>query len=89
MRSPRSLRRSGIERGFERRDERLAGGLVRTRQSGWRHHAGADLANHFFPDVGMGRHVADPRRIEREVGGLQPLVVTADAVLIDERATGR
>ena len=81
--------RGGIERGLERGDERVTRRGVRPRQSGWRHHARPDLADHLLPYVRVRGDVGQILRIEREVAGLQPLVVTGDAVLVDGRAAVR
>ena|SRR5207244_10357469 len=50
-----------------------------------RHHACFDLAYDFLPDRRVFFHVVEVHGIEHQVGGLQALVVTGDAVLSEER----
>ena len=57
----------------------------RTRHAGRRHHAGAQLADHLFPDLRMVADRVEVGRLEREVGGLELVVVAGDAVLIEQR----
>ena len=41
---------------------------------------GANLADDFFPRLRVAADVVEVERVEREAAGLQPLVVTGDAV---------
>ena len=62
--------------------------LRRARHTGGRHRAGLQLAQHLFPDLAVRADVVEPRNIKGEVLRGPPLVVTTDAVLIQERALG-
>src|SRR5688572_10688368 len=70
------------------RDEGIQRGARWPRHAGRRHLSAADLANDFLPRLRTGRDVRQGDRVEREPAGLRPLVVTGDAVLIDQRALG-
>jgi len=41
------------------------------------------LAQNFFPSLSVIRYVVEVQVIERQAAGLQPLVVAADAILVD------
>ena len=51
-----------------------------------RHHADAHLADDFFQDVSVGGNVGQVDLVQRQAGGLRALVVTGDAVFIEDRA---
>ena len=78
-------RGSAIDRAFELRDECVNACFIGTGRTRWRHHAATQLANHLFPRFGILRHQIEVRRVEHQSGGLASLVVTGDAVLVDER----
>ena len=80
----RIVGRGPVELGLQPADETVVGRRIRPRTRQRRHRAGAQLADHGFPDV---RRAGDPGHvvgIEREVGGAQPLVVAGDAVAVEE-----
>ena len=61
-------------------------GLVRPRAADRRHRAGAQLADDLLPDLGVLGGTGGIDRVERQAGGLQPLVVAGDAVPVEDRA---
>ena len=68
------------------RDEAIERGLIRARDADGRHHARSNFADDLFPDFGASWNVSQRYAIEREARGLEPLVVTRDAVLLQQRA---
>ena len=80
-----SPRRRSIERGFERRGERLARRGRRLRRVLGRHHPGAQLADDLLPDLGVAIDGGGAQRVERQAAGLRARVVTGHAVLLQER----
>ena len=60
-----------IERGFERRRERLARRGRRLRRALGRHHAGAQLAHDLLPDLGVAVDGVGIQRVERQAAGLR------------------
>ena len=90
-RFPRVRRRESglVERPFDRREESVDPGGIGTPRVGRRHHPRANLANHFFPGGGVRRHPGFVQVRQRQVAALHPVVVTADAVLADQRAVSR
>ena len=76
--------RGAVELRFEARGEGIERSAIRPRRARRRHHAGANLADHFFP--GFGVDSAAWRRVkflENQIAGLQPLAVAGDAVLTE------
>ena len=71
---------------FEPAGQRVVGRRVGPRPPGRRHRAGAQLRDDAFPHLGIGARVLDVERVERQPGGLQPLVVAGDAVPVEHRA---
>src|SRR6185436_10400226 len=77
---------------FKPAGERVVSGPVRTRSAGRRHETGPELQDDLLPILSVA---ADPRHIERierdrrRTGRFLPLVVTADAILVQKRALGR
>ena len=70
----------GVERRFEIRLQRADGPRVGTDANGRRRHfAGSQLAQHFFPHVGMRGRVREVHRLERQPAGLQPVVMARHA----------
>ena len=69
-----------IDRGFEKRDEGLDAGLVRTRRAERRHHAAAQLSDDFLPGLGPSRDAVEIHLVEHQASRLDPLVVTRDAI---------
>src|SRR5204862_476990 len=89
----RGIRRRGlVKRALEPRDEAGIGGLVRPGCAGRRHHAGPELPDDALPDFGMFADAADVKIVQRELACRllarrpAPLVVTAHAIAIQERA---
>jgi hypothetical protein len=72
--------RGAVERRLQRGDERGAHARLGARDSGGRHHAGADSPRDFFPDVRIERAGREVFGIEDQAAGLHPLVVAGDAV---------
>ncbi len=66
-------------------DESLARRGIGPRGVLRRHHADADLANRFFPDVERRGDSFEVQRVQTQPGRLRPLVVTADTVLAHNR----
>ena len=86
-RRPARIRAGGgrsIERGLQVADHGVVGRIVRAFLADGRHLAGPQLANHLLPDVRMADHVAGSNHIERETAFLVVLVVTRQAVFVDE-----
>jgi len=81
----RRARRHLVERRFEPVRHCVVASLVGTTGSRGRHRAGAEPANNFFPGVSMLTDHARIQPVQLEAGGLQPLVVTRDAIPIEQR----
>ena len=79
-----AARRNRVKRGFERRGKRFDAGRIGPSRTGRRHHPGSDLPNNLFPDGGVRMRLCDVERRQHEVALLQPVVVTSDAVFLDE-----
>ena len=75
----------GVEFAFQPGAKRVVGGVVRTRPGTGRHGAGPQFPDHLFPLRGMRRDVRRVDRLKREAAGLQPVVVTGDAVTVEQR----
>ena len=74
---------------FERHGQRLVRRGVRPRHTGRRHHARAQLPHYLFPLLGV---IADRRQlqlVQHQARGLQFLVMTGDAILVEHRPLGR
>src|SRR5262245_32570570 len=83
-------RRCGaIELTLEMRSERVVGHVVGPRHSRRRHHAATNLADDFFPRLGIGANARHIERIECEATGLRSAVVARDAVAIEYGAISR
>jgi len=74
-----------IEGGLEQRDERLVRRLVGPGLSWRRHHADAQLPHDFFPRRRLLAHPIDVERCQRQPGGLDLIVMTGEAVLLERR----
>ena len=62
----------------------------RTPRAARRHHAGAQLVDHLFGELALGRRARDVPSRERQLAGLAAIVVAAGAVLLDQlRLRGR
>ena len=61
---------------------------TRTRHARGRHHSSAQLADHFFADLGMLRQLGEVQLIQHQPRRFQTLIVTDDAILIDQCALG-
>ncbi len=79
-------RRCAIDFGFEPVAQPLVLGERRARDVGGRHHAGAQLPDHLLPHLGVVRHLHQVEALQRQIGGLESIVVTGDAVLVQQRA---
>src|SRR4030095_13182337 len=53
-----------------------------------RHHSGAQLANDFFPFLTVRCDATDIKRVEGEVCGADSVVMTFDAIVVDQRPLG-
>ena len=81
----RMLDRGAIERRFEKCDERSrAFGIGPRADRRRRHLTRAQLPRDFFPDLRMRRNVGEREVLQREPGGLEPIVVARHAVRVDE-----
>jgi hypothetical protein len=69
--------------GFGKRSER---GTLWTRSARRRHQARTNFACDFLPGFGLRSDMLEIEFIEHQVAGFQLLVMTGDAILIDERA---
>jgi hypothetical protein len=69
-------------------DHRFHHRRIRTPHARGRHHAGAQLAHHFFPDLGVIVQLGDIELIEHQSSGFQALVVAGNAVLVKKGALG-
>jgi NAD(P)-dependent dehydrogenase (short-subunit alcohol dehydrogenase family) len=72
--------------GFGKRCER---GALWTRSARRRHQTRTNFARDLLPGFGLGSDMLGVEFIEHQVAGFQLLVVTRDAILIDERAMPR
>jgi hypothetical protein len=93
MQRGRRQRGGRIGRAIETRFQ-LGGKCIEPRSIGplrtaRRHHAGADLLDDLFPRLDVAADLRDVEPIELETRRFQPLIVTGDAVLIEERRLGR
>ena len=84
----RVRRRDPVDVPFEPVRHGVIGLKVRTRASRRRHRAGPQLGYHPLPDVGVAARVrgVDRGRVQGEPAGPQPVVVTRDAVPVQDRA---
>ncbi len=78
-----------IDLGFEPTGQAIVRCQVGARHARRRHGSSAQFADHFFPDVGVRRDGAKIHGVQREAAGLEALVVTGDAILVEDRAVGR
>jgi hypothetical protein len=76
---------SGVQRAFQPGEEGVRSGFVGPGQSRWRHHISADFPDHLLPDFRVGGNVGEIKFVEHHSGGLGSLVVTDDAVLVEQR----
>jgi hypothetical protein len=83
MREPRR-----IDGALERRGGRVVGGNVRSRQSRWRHRARAQLRDDALPEIRAARRRSNIHRVERQPRCTQALVMTGDAVLVENGLDG-
>src|SRR5262245_27155039 len=60
--------------------------LIRPRAAGRRHRAGAKFGDDALPYLSVRGWLGDVERVQRETGGLETLVVAADAVRADDGA---
>ncbi len=80
-----------VDRRLERADETLIDRGIGTRHARRRHHARLQLPDDALSDVGVLARFRNVERCERETAGaiLIPIVVAADAVLLDEAVVVR
>jgi len=88
-REVRVRRQRLVESGFQRRREAVQNCAVGTRRAGRRHQAGFQLEHHLFERLGAAGNIVEADRIERQPAGLQAIVVTGDAVRLEQRGIGR
>ncbi len=82
--------RRAIQPGFDGSNEFVRGVGVRAGHSWGRHRARTQLHDHFFPGLGVGGDFGEVHGIQHEAAGFEALVMTGDAVLVDElRSLGR
>ena len=77
-----------VERALESGDERVHRRLVGPRPAFGRHRAAAQLPHHLLHHRRVARDVGQIDARQGQFAALQPIVVAADAVLIDERPAG-
>ena len=58
--------------------------LVGSSHALWRHDAELQLPKHFFPRLGISRHVRGIQCVERQTRGLETLVMAGDAILSND-----
>src|SRR5262245_29518016 len=75
-----------VEFGFQSGNECLDFGVTRTRPIRRRHLTAADLVEDLLPKFGVVGDFVEIRCVEAEATGHRSVVVTGDAVLIDECA---
>ena len=83
-----TLCRRGIERGFQPGCEVVVHLLRRARAPGGGHHPPPELVNHPLPHRWGLADVVDVQYVQSQPRRPQPLVVTGDAVAIEQRALG-
>ena len=76
-----------IQRRLQGCDKGLLGDRIGPWPPGRRHHAGAQLAHHLFPDFAVSR-VRHGHRVQREPPASKPLVVARHAVPVEKRLIG-
>ena len=81
-----SSRRRPVELVLQPGREHLVGRGVRPGSGHRRHSAGPQLPHHLLPDLWMCPDVGDLEPVERQIGCAEPLIVTGDAVAIEQRA---
>ena len=74
----------GVERRLEVRDHAAVVGGVGPGARPGRHRAGPQLADDLLPQLGMAGDVGDVDAFERQAAGLEPVVVTGDAVAVEQ-----
>jgi hypothetical protein len=79
-----ALRGAAVDSRLEPRDEFSRGASIRALGASRRHETTAQLADHFLTDLGALVRVVQVQCRQRQAARLQPVVVTADAVLIDQ-----
>ena len=80
----RVRRPCAIDRGFERRGDRVIGGRVGPRHPCRRHRPRAKLGDDALPDLGSRSRIGDVDAFEHKAGGVESLAVAGNAVLVDE-----
>ena len=86
----RVVHRRAIQIRFKERRECLGGRGVRSGANGQRRHfAGADLSYHPFPDLRVAGDIRQRQALQREPSRFQPIVVAADAILVDDGGVRR
>ena len=85
----RARHRGAIETGFELRGERVEDRALGAAGAARGHHPRSDLPDDLLPRLRVSADARDVQRVERQSGGLQLLVVTRDAVLLEKRRIGR
>ena len=75
-----------VEFGLKITGKRLLCLVIRVRKAHRRHLVGADLAENFFPRVGVTGNFRKIEAFERKAGRFQLIVVASDAILLDQRS---
>ena len=73
-----------VERLRQRRDRGFVGGVIRPRHADRRHLPCANLPENFLPHLRMLAHILRDHRVERQATPFHAIVVTGDAIAIDE-----
>src|SRR5262249_33116605 len=82
----RSAGRSAVEVVFNGFGKRSESGTLWTRSARRRHQTGTKFARDLLPGFGLRSDMLEIEFIEHQVAGFQLLVMTGDAILIDEGA---
>ena len=80
--------RVAVQLVFHPRDEPVERRLVGPRRAKRRHHPGAQLHGDLLGHVRMVGQAREVELVQRQTAGLQPRVVTPDAVLVEHRPLG-
>ena len=81
--------RCAIDRSLERAGDRVIRGGIRPRPPCRRHRLRPKLGDDALPDLGLSSRIGDVDAFEHKAGGTESLVVTGDAVLVEDFTDAR